>query len=362
MIFPFLYRKDKNGQIRQWSIKVIKNTIEINSGIKGGNFVKTIDVIKKGKNIGKANETTPEEQAVLEAQSKWDKKVLSGYKETVAAKTIRFGAMLARDYVKRNKKIDLPVIVQPKLDGYRALYNKKTNKIVSRGNKEYSVLYGTPLHKEMQKFNYNLDGELYTHNGIFENYGALRKKSKNSKIDDIKYHVYDILNDKPNKERMKILIEEFKRVKPKNILLVESFIANTKQEIERLHNLFLDGGYEGTMIRNPDGLYVNKRTSDLLKYKNFDDAEFVIIGFSAEKDIGDGLTPIKFTCKTKNGVKFNVQVKGTRQERHKMFKQGSKYIGKLLSVRFFGYSQNGTPRFPKSLRNGEASIMSNKNY
>ena len=35
--------------------------------------------ICKGKNIGRSNETSPEQQAEAEAQAKWDKKRKDGY-------------------------------------------------------------------------------------------------------------------------------------------------------------------------------------------------------------------------------------------------------------------------------------------
>ena len=36
-------------------------------------------IVTKGKNIGKKNETSPKEQAIFDAQSKWDKKNKTGY-------------------------------------------------------------------------------------------------------------------------------------------------------------------------------------------------------------------------------------------------------------------------------------------
>ena len=57
-------------------------------------------------------------------------------------------------------------------------------------------------------------------------------------------------------------------------------------------------------------------------------------------------------CITKFGKSFHVRPKGTFEERRKLFQNGSKYIGLLLTVIFQEYSADGIPRFPvgKSIR------------
>jgi DNA ligase OB-like domain len=39
-----------------------------------------------------------------------------------------------------------------------------------------------------------------------------------------------------------------------------------------------------------------------------------------------------------------------------MFKKGKKYIGKMLTVKFFEYTDEGIPRFPTTIRGGEADM------
>jgi DNA ligase-1 len=362
--FPTLYQLDKKNQLRVWKIWVVKNIIYTESGLDSGQKVQTVDEIKQGKNIGRANETSKEEQALAEAQSKWNKKNDGHAYSTSIPKVgaISYSPMLAQEFKKQKAKVKFPCYIQPKLDGYRAVYDGINDRILTRTNKEYSILYGTPLHTSLQRYKgLVLDGELYIHDKEydFENYGILRKKKLNpgdlEKLKAIKYNVYDIINHDTFEKRFTDLKGVISN--NSNVSLVETLKCKDLECIDEAHVNFMKKGYEGTMVRNANGLYSHKRSSDLLKYKNFDDAEFKVVGFTHEKDTkGDGLLPVVWICETKNGTEFNVASKGTRQERDKLFKSGNKYIGKQLSVQFFGLTNGGVPRFPKTLREGVASF------
>jgi len=78
--FETLYKRTRTGAIQFWSIKAEAGNIEKVSGQLG-----TLNPIKHyescvGVNIGRSNETTPEQQAELQAESDWKKKKDSGYK------------------------------------------------------------------------------------------------------------------------------------------------------------------------------------------------------------------------------------------------------------------------------------------
>lgn len=81
--FDNLYARNSNGAINVWEIKVEElhyPTIIISEGLFDGKKSETLNHIKKGKNIGKMNATTPYEQACSEAESRWTKKKKQGYK------------------------------------------------------------------------------------------------------------------------------------------------------------------------------------------------------------------------------------------------------------------------------------------
>lgn len=355
-----LYKFDKNQTVRVWKGWVEGDTIYTEYGVKDGKMIQTSEKVK-GKNIGKKNETSPNEQAIKELVSKSKKKEDAGYstsdKKNEQKNTF---PMLAQDY-KKQKNIQFPVFVQPKLDGYRMVYDGISDKMLTRTGKEYDILKNTKLHQELKSFKYILDGELYVHDKdfLFEAYGVLRKKKLKEEdtkmLDKIYYNVYDIMMPGPFSERLSTLKSLVKN--SKYIKLVTTYKCEDSSCIKDFHTKFIEEGYEGSMIRSYSGEYINNRSKDLLKNKDFDDHEFKVVDFTKETDTkGDGASPVVWVCQTSDGKTFNVPSKGTREERTKLYKNGKKYIGKMLTVQFFGYTKDGIPRFPKTLREGASSF------
>jgi hypothetical protein len=107
--------------------------------------------------------------------------------------------------------------------------------------------------------------------------------------------------------------------------------------------------YEGTMIRSTFGLYVPKRTIDLLKWKPLKDAEFEIINVIEAKGKDAG-TPI-FVCwsgDNRNGASFRARPMGTMVQRRKMWCDRKRLIGKMLTVEYQNLTRYGVPRFPRA--------------
>jgi len=391
-----LYSSDKNHKIKIWNISVINNidhaSIKVSHGYLNGKLIDTITNISSGKNIGKKNETTFLQQAINDAESKINKKIKEGYSynlndfqntnsltEIIEDEKSSNNSlykddeivlpMLAQEFKKNEKKLSYPCYIQPKLDGYRMIFNPFTKKITSRTGNEFTILYDSELYKELLKLKlqYPLDGELYVHKEFkFEDYGILRKKKLNDKdkivINKIQYHIYDVVADLKYSDRLNIINNIKLDVSFNKILKVETFICYNKDNIESSHMSNINNGYEGSILRNADGIYKPKfRSYDLLKYKNFDDDEFEIVGITSEVDTsGNNENLIVWICKNKDNKTFNVQSKGTKKERQELFKIGKNFIGSKLWVQYFGFTNDGIPRFPKSMREGIESIRNNK--
>lgn len=75
---PVLYNTDKSGKERIWKIWVSGNTIHRIQGLTDGKK-QTYQRKCQGKNIGKKNETTPQEQAKLVAETTWIDQLDKGY-------------------------------------------------------------------------------------------------------------------------------------------------------------------------------------------------------------------------------------------------------------------------------------------
>lgn len=383
--FPTLYNLSKNGKTKEWKIRVesyIQNAKIITSfGYIDSKTIETTRVISSGKNSGKINETTPYTQALAEATSKWKRK-----KETeffVENRDLKMEdkermniplPMLAQDYTKHSAKIKFPCYIQPKLDGYRCLHTLGTAILWSRQSKQF--LNCDHILDELSKLNQKitkdcitmkdlvLDGELYNHLGKFEDFGVLRKKTlrgdDHQKIRHIKYWIYDIVDDnlsfKDRLDVLKKLGDTIRELQLQNICVLDTYEVSKRDDIKEYHLKIVELDYEGTIIRNRDGKYTQKyRSYDLQKYKDFRDEEFQIVDFSKEQ--GD---LIVFVCETKNGHRFNVQCKGTKEDRHEVYldtqRSPERYLGKALWVQFFEYTADGVPRFPKSYRSVKESI------
>ena len=98
------------------------------------------------------------------------------------------------------------------------------------------------------------------------------------------------------------------------------------------------------MLRNRLGLYKNDRSIDLQKYKEFQDAEYEIVQFKEGEGTEKGC--VIWVCKTEEGKVFNCRPRGTHEDRIELFKNGSQYIGKKLTIRFQELTDDKIPRFP----------------
>ena len=377
--FPILYGIEKNGKIKTWSASVFKHlSLDtalsiIEFGQIDGKKQNATREYTEGKNIGKKNETTPLQQCINETLKKWkDKKEKEGYKEEIKEenkeenKEEKYFPMLAHTYelnTKKNKKNDItfPCYVQPKLDGLRCVIYRVNNtvKCQSRTGTFFDSLSHiiNELDEFLKKNNIILDGELYTDSIPFEELAGLIKKKKLSdqdkeKLKVVKYHVYDIINDKTYQNRLSdidsIINNNFQYV-----VKVSTYKVENVSQFKDFFSHFIQLGYEGIMLRNMNGLYrCNYRSNDLQKYKEFCEAEYIISSFK-EGDGRDKGTVI-WTCQIEDGKEFSVRPRGTIEKRKEWYNNGKKYIGKKLTVIYQELSEMGIPRFPvgKDIRDG----------
>jgi len=331
-MIKLLYKKDTTGKIRCLQIEVEGDTIIQSSGLLDGK--PTVHTRKaKGKNKGRANETTPKQQAIKEAEALIVKKLKEGYFESIedAESTSVLSPMLA------NKLTDVydleyPVYVQPKLDGIRCLtYDDKK---WSRKNREISMNHIPTLN--------GLDGELYAHGKTFQEVTSLVKKQRPESA-DIKYHVYDCHTFEGTfTERY---AELFKMVKGlSNVELVDTIMCSTPEELKTAHKINIKNGYEGTIVRlNNETYQYNKRDKQLLKLKDFIDAEFTIINVVPSDKRPEHGTVV---CEMPDGRVFNCGMKVSHERREYMLINKEEFIGQLAKLEFFEYTDGGIPRFP----------------
>ena len=363
--FPILYRTTKNTY--QWQISVLidnnlKVFIKTEHGVVNGKSVPHLKEIKKAK-----SKKTKEAQAIFEATSKWQSKIdKEGYSEDVNNKTLIIRPMLAHtlDLKKVNKKgrsvnIMLPCYCQRKYDGIRCLATIHNNKVllISRKGKEFCFL--EHIKKECMHLlnklpkSFYLDGELYTNNLTFQEITGLCRLSKSineerqKKMMLIEFHIYDCFDlnnlDQSFDNRTNLLQKYIQKYH--YLVSVPTEIINIDSDIKTKHQQYVSEGFEGLMLRNISSKYeLNKRSKHLQKYKEFMDEEFKIIDY--KEGVGGAKGTVIWVCETKKHQPFSVRPVGTTEHKRKLFENGDKYLGKLLTVVFQEYTNDGLPRFP----------------
>ena len=356
-----LYHQGKTGAIVQWDIWTEGADICTKYGQIDGKM-QTARKTATPKNVGRANATTADEQAILEATAMHKKRLDGKYSLTIEdAKKEVFLPMLAASFDKRKDKVTYPVDVQPKLDGVRCLayWDGDSVKLMSRGGKQWECCehiideLETVLPKD-----WVLDGELYIHGSTFQEITKLVKKLRPESV-DVQFHVYDIPRGPGNTEqwkRRKNVLSKFNdtlnRAKNcKSVVVVESHPAHYEEDVYELQSEFLEDGYEGAIVREMDGEYkFGYRSNKLLKVKNFMDEEYLIAGFTTGVGRFDGC--IVWICETWNGedrLEFKVVPQGTMEERQEAYQNADKNVGDYLKVKYFELTDDGIPRFPVGL-------------
>mgnify|MGYP003335534262 CR=1 FL=1 len=353
MLLETIYKKTKTGATQEWTIEVVKNKYRTHSGQVGGVITTNEWTLCYGKNVGRSNETTDNEQAMAEAVAKRTKKLESGYFENIKHinKTQYFEPMLASKWEDNKDKVTYPIYSQPKLDGIRCIVTK--DGMFSRNGKP--ILSAPHIFKSLVPLfedNADLifDGELYCDKFAddFNKIVSLVKKTKPTDEDlkeskkYIQYWVYDLPSvDDVFRVRFSTLCSL--RL-PKECIVVKTNLAKNEDMVMELYGEYVEAGFEGQMLRL-DGKYENKRSKSLMKHKSFVDDEYTIIDICEGEGNRTG-TAGYMVFETADGKPFKSNVKGTWEETAEMLKNKKKLIGKQATVKYFNLTPDGIPRFP----------------
>ena len=273
--------------------------------------------------------------------------------------------MLAHKYDEKRIDWSEPVYIQPKLDGVRCLFTK--DGAYSRTGKKFMNLAHIEL-ALISFFKQNpdvvLDGELYNHKlkNDFEKIISLVRKQKPTADDRlnaqhlVQFHVYDyfdgVMYDSYKTRMQQLACSDIYDAQIKH---VPTLLVDTYSYARQLHEEFLEDGYEGSIIRL-NGLYKHGRSYDLMKFKDFSDAEATIVGYELGKGKRTG-TLGKFLMMDDEGVQFGCPPgKGySYKDLSNMLLNISDYIGQRATFTYFQRTQAGSYRHPlfKCIRNYE---------
>lgn len=384
-----LYKQNQTGNTQQWKLIAFQDSegsnvdddiayIQTTYGVVDGKLVTTKPTAHRPKNVGRKNETSAWDQAILHGTRKWmNKQEKEGYVTSVtndgpasrtrsrSPKGVDARAdkrpMLAKVVDVKKPKLIFPMIAQPKLDGVRCItyLDKSTDDIVFLSRKMVQYTSFPALSRELRAIFARfptavLDGEIGDFTSPpaipFEKVtGLVRKKTHVDERDLLTYYVYDVIDPEQGYEarynRIQSAVEDL-RSKGKLSLVYATpyeFVTNMKQMVERFKEWSVD--YEGIMLRDPTmGYQTGKRNKALWKYKSFMDEEFEIVGFKEGEGQEKGC--VVWECITEEGRTFWVRPKGDRATRQALFEAGKKYVGDKLTVQFQEWTLDRIPRFP----------------
>jgi DNA ligase-1 len=385
-----LVRKDNSCGVRIAEIYIEwcedYNIIKRKTGLLNGTMTPQPDIEVYS---GKANRTV-EEQTHLEYNSMLQDYLDKGYKPltdygieaswqitsdiyTKIATTILNDsnnvpkAMLAKiAFDKRDRRFNKLWYSSFKIDGVRCMIRyDSVNKCLltaSRGGKDFSYSTKHICENEvlLQIFKEHpslvLDGELYIHGKSLPFISGLsRMKYYNAEIHaKLDFYVFDIVVDKQFTYRLEILKSVELALRTKALLLDDMSILDTVRfvkhedtyshgDVMEMHDRAIEEGYEGVVLRDPDGMYgYGSRDWRMIKIKMFDDAEFTITGMT------DGLRPedMVFVLNSHNGKSFEAKPVGSRMLREHYRNNIHLYIGKKGCVKYFGFTPYGIPNLP----------------
>jgi len=112
------------------------------------------------------------------------------------------------------------------------------------------------------------------------------------------------------------------------------------RELQRIEGL----GGEGLIVRKPDALYTAGRSTEILKVKNYQDAEATVVAHLPGKGRNKGRLGA-LLVELADGTRFKIGSGFSDAERETPPPTGS-----IISFKFYGNYQSGIPKFPSFLR------------
>lgn len=359
--FPTLYNIDEKGKVRVWWMEIENSSYRTVSGIEGGALVESGWTTVEGKNVGRSNETTAKQQAFLEVEAKYVKKKDRKYSEVKgeATRSKIIEPMLAEPWKKLKKIFQdvfvTPVFSQPKLDGIRCIVTK--DGMFSRTGKP--IVSCPHIRKSLNEVfamapNLIVDGELYNHR-YRDNFNTIQslitsKKPTSDDLDrtaeEVEYHVYDIMDTGLKFSERFSLLNSYLNDENSPIKFVETTLVKDLLSLDAKYSEYLNDGYEGQMVRL-DTPYVNKRTNNLIKRKEFMDTEYKVLEIVEGNGNWAGYAKSVLCYDPINEVEFSSGIKGNQEFTKQLLEDAqSGIVPKYVTVRYPNLTPDGIPRFP----------------
>jgi len=304
-----------------------------------------------------------------------------------------------------NDEIDLntltyPLLASTKMDGCRLLF--KQGEIVTRSlkslpNKQLNEKF-EPLRKFSEQGNLILDGEVFAPGIPFQfivscfmtedcdDKKSIKKWtelcqehdyfiSRQEVLDKLKFYCFDCLTDENLPFQRRIGDVEFHSLL-QDIVLVKHVRVNNVKEVTSYFNKVLEQGFEGLILRNPEGKYKYGRCTikenNAYKLKPWATIDSKIIGFiqatqvneDAEKTVNElgrsrtskrqedrhTIDKAQAFVVDFNGKELSVPISMPDEKKEYIWKHQDEFLGKFVEYKYMTVGMKDLPRIPKMIR------------
>lgn len=255
-----------------------------------------------------------------------------------------------------------------KIDGLRALIYMGTDgelHTASRGAMNYdAAMYKILSHPTLIKlFKENpgliMDGECYHHGYSLQQLSGIARTQKTAvDYEILQFYWYDIVDTNSTfderwaymqdlRDQLNLTFEPEKEFEDDELRIqfVPQVPVTGYDDMLKLHNQYVEEGWEGLVVRDPDKVYrPNGRTNDMIKIKCYKSEEFLITDY----ELGlRGNEDMVFLLITKEGKPFKAKPHGDRAQKDWYVNNfDSECLNHYATVKYFYMSDDNVPLQP----------------
>lgn len=348
-----LYKVDKSGGERVWSVQIVGSALKIEYGVLGGALQTQSEDVPAGK-----GGRTHEEQLVSRAKSRAKKQLDKGYCTSLEKAHARKGLdasgnlkpMLAQP-IKRVSLIDWKnAFTQPKYDGHRMMVEVQDGVARAWSRLGKPITSVNHILEPLSKLSSGtvLDGELYHHGTSLQTIASWIKRDQ-PESKNLVYIIFDIVHSAPFIERYNAIHLKLRsRVLEDHphIMVAETGKIDSYDFVGPILRHHREQGYEGTIIRHGLGGYeVGARSQSLVKVKQMFDEEFTCVAIHESKD---GWAILE--CEDGESKRFRVSAPGNMETKRKTLYNSDSFIGRKVTVEYSMLTNDGIPFHPVAVR------------
>ena len=231
-------------------------------------------------------------------------------------------------------------LMSEKLDGVRGYWDGE--RLLSKNGNAFfppkEFIKGLPP--------FPVEGEIWGGRGSFEQTVSIVKREKpHDGWLKLKLAIFDV-PDAPGgfTERIALAESWFATHPSAYAFVIEQTLIESPAELEQHLARIEELGGEGLIVRKPDALYSAGRSTEILKVKNYQDAEAVVIAHLPGKGRNKGRLG-SILVEIDNGIRFKIGGGFSDAERDE-----PPPVGSVITFKYYGKYQSGIPKFPSFMR------------